>query len=253
MLKDGRNNKAHAEANDANRVRVVTILKRVLPVLFLVLGLIMFFALDLDKYVNLEMLAENRRWLIELKTEHPILSVLGFILIYTAMVSFSIPGAVVMSVTGGFLFGQWFGLLYNVCAATVGATILFKVANWSIGETLRKRAGHWLIRMEGGFKKNAFSYLLVLRLVPIIPFWAVNLAAALLGLRLSTFIIATFFGIIPGGFVFTTFGSGIGGVLDLGKEISVSAILTPQIVTALIGLAGLALLPGIYRKFKHRV
>ena len=230
----------------------VVVLKRLAPAVVLVLGLILFFVLGLDKYASFEALADNRRWLIESVGEHAVLSALIFFVFYATMIAFSIPGGAVMSVAGGFLFGQWFGLLYNISAATLGATILFLAAKWAIGDVLRKRAGPWLQRMEDGFRENAFSYLLALRLVPAFPFWAVNLAPALLGVRLSTYILATFVGIIPGGFVFSTFGAGIGGILDAGGEINASAILTPQIITALVGLALLALLPVAYRKFKSR-
>ncbi len=230
----------------------VVVLKRLAPAVVLVLGLILFFVLGLDKYASFEALADNRRWLIESVGEHAVLSALIFFVFYATMIAFSIPGGAVMSVAGGFLFGQWFGLLYNISAATLGATILFLAAKWAIGDVLRKRAGPWLQRMEDGFRENAFSYLLALRLVPAFPFWAVNLAPALLGVRLSTYILATFVGIVPGGFVFSTFGAGIGGILDAGGEINASAILTPQIITALVGLALLALLPVAYRKFKSR-
>ena len=230
----------------------VVVLKRLAPAVVLVLGLILFFVLGLDKYASFEALADNRRWLIESVGEHAVLSALIFFVFYATMIAFSIPGGAVMSVAGGFLFGQWFGLLYNISAATLGATILFLAAKWAIGDVLRTRAGPWLQRMEDGFRENAFSYLLALRLVPAFPFWAVNLAPALLGVRLSTYILATFVGIIPGGFVFSTFGAGIGGILDAGGEINASAILTPQIITALVGLALLALLPVAYRKFKSR-
>ena len=225
-------------------------LKLLVPAVVLILGLILFFALGLDKYASFEALAGNRRWLIEAVTDHAVLSALIFFLFYATMIAFSIPGGAVMSVAGGFLFGQWFGLIYNVSAATLGATILFLAAILAVVDVLRDRAGPWLKRMEDGFRENAFSYLLALRLVPAFPFWAVNLAAALLGVRLSTYGLATFFGIIPGGFVFSTFGAGIEGILDAGGEISVSAILTPQIITALVGLAILALAPVAYRKFK---
>ena len=228
------------------------LLKRLVPAVVLVFGLVAFFALGLDEYASFEAIAKNRQWLISTVSDHAVLSALIFFLFYATMIAFSIPGGAVMSVAGGFLFGQWFGLIYNVSAATLGATILFLAAKWAVGDVLRKRAGQWLLRMEQGFRENAFSYLLALRLVPAFPFWAVNLAPALLGVRLSTYVLATFVGIIPGGFVFTTFGAGIGGILDAGGQISVTAILTPQIITALIGLAVLALMPAAYRKFKSR-
>ena len=252
MTQDREDSIGESAAHVGSGPQVPAMLKRILPAAVLVLGLAVFFALGLDEYASFEALAGNRRWLIDAVADHAILSALIFFLTYATMIAFSIPGGAVMSVAGGFLFGQWFGLLYNVSAATLGATILFIAAKWAIGDALRKRAGPWLQRMEEGFRKNAFSYLLALRLVPAFPFWAVNLAPALLGVRFSTYVFATFIGIIPGGFVFSTFGAGIGSILDAGGEISVSAILTPQIITALVGLAILALVPVVYRKFKAR-
>ena len=159
-------------------------LKLLVPAVVLILGLILFFALGLDKYASFEALAGNRRWLIEAVTDHAVLSALIFFLFYATMIAFSIPGGAVMSVAGGFLFGQWFGLIYNVSAATLGATILFLAAKLAVVDVLRDRAGPWLKRMEDGFRENAFSYLLALRLVPAFPFWAVNLAAvAYLGVQ----------------------------------------------------------------------
>jgi uncharacterized membrane protein YdjX (TVP38/TMEM64 family) len=106
--------------------------------------------------------------------------------------------------------------------------------------------------MEAGFQENAFNYLLVLRLIPLFPFWIVNLVPAFLGVKLRTYMLGTLIGIIPGSFVFASVGAGLGSVLDSGQEFSPSSVLTPQIVIALIGLAVLALLPVAYRKWRRR-
>lgn len=225
-------------------------LKRAVPLIILVSGLVAFFALGLKEYLSFDALLDNRTWLSDFVANNVLFSAIVFLVLYTTIVAFSIPGAAVMSVTGGFLFGQWYGLLYNVSAATLGSAFLFIAARWAIGESRNKRMDRWLDRMEKGFRNNAFSYLMALRLVPVFPFWAVNLGSAILGVRFPTFILATFLGIIPGGFVFSTFGSGVSGILESGEMITLSAILTPQIITGLIGLALLALLPVAVKHFK---
>jgi uncharacterized membrane protein YdjX (TVP38/TMEM64 family) len=134
----------------------------------------------------------------------------------------------------------------------VGATALFIIAKSALGDFLHTRAGPWLQKMEAGFRDNALSYLLVLRLVPLFPFFVVNLVPAFLGVPLSTYVIGTFFGIMPGVFVFASVGAGLGSIFDKGETFSAAGILTPQIVIALIGLAILALIPVVYKKIKAR-
>ena len=162
------------------------------------------------------------------------------------------PIATLITVLGGFLFGRYVGTALVVTGATVGATALFVAAKTSIADTLRARAGRTMRKMEAGFRRNAFSYMLVLRLVPIFPFFLVNLAPAFLGVSLRTFVLATFIGIIPGSFVYVQVGTGLGSVLDAGGELSLSGILTPDVIIALVGLAVLSLLPVAYRCFTHR-
>jgi len=139
-----------------------------------------------------------------------------------------------------------------VVAATIGATILFIAAKTALGDLLRAKAGPFLQKMEAGFREDALSYLLVLRLIPLFPFFIVNLVPAFLGVSLRVFVIATFGGIIPGSFVYATVGAGLGSIFDAGGEFSASGILTPEIITALVGLAVLALLPVAYKRYKAK-
>ena len=127
-------------------------------------------------------------------------------------------------------------------------------AKTALGDALRDRAGPWLKKLEAGFHENALSYLLVLRLIPLFPFFVVNLVPAFLGVRLRTYVIGTVVGIIPGSFVFASVGAGLGSLFDMtmGNELELSGILTPEIVTALVGLALLSLLPVAYKKYKAR-
>jgi uncharacterized membrane protein YdjX (TVP38/TMEM64 family) len=172
--------------------------------------------------------------------------------VYAAAIAFSVPGGAVLSITGGLLFGAVWGTLYIVISATIGATAVFLIAKTSLGDPLRAKAGPWLHRMEEGFRANALNYLLVLRLVPIFPFFVVNLVPAFLGVSLPTYVLGTFVGIIPGSFVYASVGAGIGSLFQAGKTFSPGDVITPQIFAALIGLAVLALLPVVYKKIKAR-
>jgi uncharacterized membrane protein YdjX (TVP38/TMEM64 family) len=172
--------------------------------------------------------------------------------IYTTAVAFSLPGATVLSITGGFLFGTVWGTVCIVISATLGATVLFLIAKTAFGDALRTRAGPWLQNMEAGFRDNALSYLLVLRLVPLFPFFMVNLVPALLGVPLPTYVLGTFVGIIPGALVYATVGAGLGSIFDAGGEFSATGILAPKVLLSLIGLAVLAMLPVVYKTFKTR-
>ena len=226
--------------------------KRLLPLLALIVGLIAFFALGLQRYVSFETLRDNRVGLLNWVQQHGLLAALLYMGIYAAAVAFSLPGGLVLSITGGFLFGALWGSLYIVIGATTGATALFIIAKSALGDLLRAKAGPWLQKMEGGFRENALSYLLVLRLVPLFPFFVVNLVPAFLGVPLSTYVLGTFFGIMPGTFVYASVGAGLGSIFDRGETFSATGILTPQIVLALVGLAVLALIPVVYKKVRAR-
>ncbi len=225
---------------------------RLVLIAMLVAGLVAFFAFDLDSWVTFESLKENREWLLAKVAERYLLGVLAFMGVYATMVAFSVPGAALMSLAGGFLFGQWYGTAWNVIAATTGATALFLIARTALGEPLHRKAGPWLHRLEEGFQENAFSYLLAMRLIPLFPFFVVNLVPAILGVRLRVYLPTTFFGIIPGGFVYTTAGAGLGTVFESGETFTPSSVLTPEIITALVGLAILSLLPVAYRLVRER-
>lgn len=226
--------------------------QRLWPLAVLALGLGLFFGLGVNRYVTFEALRDNRAWLLDFVAARPIGAVLLYIVVYAAAVAFSIPGAAVLTVTGGFLFGIWLGTAAAVVAATIGAIGVFLATQTVLGSALRERAGPVVKRLEDGFKENALSYLFVLRLIPAIPFFLVNIVPAVLGVPLRTFVIATFFGIIPGSFVFNSIGAGLGSIFDQGKEFSLEGALTPQVVTALLGLVVLSLLPVAYKAWKAR-
>ena len=225
-------------------------LRRFVPVTVLLVGLAAFFAFGLDRYLTFDVLRENRAWLLAQVDQSAALAAAVYILIYIAVVAFSLPGGAVMTIAGGFLFGQILGTVYVVFAATVGATILFVAAKTAFGNLLRARAGPFLQRMEAGFRENALSYLLVLRLIPAFPFFVVNLVPAFLGVPLGIYIAATFVGIIPGTFVYALVGAGLGSIFDSGEDFTAGSILTTEIITALAGLAILALLPVAYKRWR---
>lgn len=173
---------------------------------------------------------------------------LVYMLIYAVAIAFSLPGGAVLTITGGFLFGSIWGTVCVVIAATAGAAAVFLIAKTAFGDALRGKAGPALQKMQEGFQEGALSYLLVLRLVPLFPFFLVNLVPAFLGVSLRVYVAGTFIGIIPGTFVFATVGAGLGSVFGRGMAFSAAGILTPQIITALVGLAVLALIPVVYKK-----
>lgn len=225
---------------------------RYFPLLLLALILYGVFYFKLYSYLSFESLKQNRQYLSQLTNQHYVLSVLSFSFIYTIAVAISIPGAVFLTLAGGFLFGLGWGTVYVVFSATFGATLLFLAVNTALGKWLENRASHWVKKMEQGFKRNAFYYLLTLRLIPIFPFWLVNIVPALLNVRLRTFIVATFIGIIPGSFVYVSVGNGLSHIFDKGETPNLGVIFTPSILLPLIGLAMLALIPILYKYFKDK-
>ena len=194
---------------------------------------------------------ESRGALIAWVELHPIAAPLLFMAAYVLVTACSLPGALIMTLTGGFLFGTLLGGSYAVLGASVGAVLLFLAARTAFGDMLRARAGGALAMLEAGFRKDAFNYLLVLRLVPIFPFFIVNLAAAFLGTSLGVFVVATFLGIIPGTMVYASVGNGLGAVFDSGAKPDLGVIFTWPVLGPLIGLALLSLLPVLYKRMKR--
>lgn len=171
--------------------------------------------------------------------------------VYIALVGLSIPGATFMTLTGGFLFGQLVGTGLVVVSATIGATILFISTKMASEDFLSRKAGPWVDKMKAGFQEDAFYYLLTLRLIPIFPFVAINLVAAVFQISLQTFIVGTFIGIIPGSFVYVSIGNALKDVI-LTSNLTPKIILEPKAMIALVGLGILSLLPILYQRFSNR-
>ena len=221
------------------------------PLAVLALGFALFFVFDLQRFATLDTLRDNRAALSQWVAAHYLLAIVIFIGAYALMAAFSLPGALAATLTGGFLFGTWVGGAATVIGATLGASILFIAARSAFADLLRAKAGPAIARMEEGFKKDAFNYLLFLRLVPVFPFWLVNLAPAFLGVPLRTFFVATLLGIIPGTFVFASLGAGLGVIFDAGGTPDLGLLRQPQVIGPLLALAALSLVPILYRRF-HR-
>jgi len=228
-------------------------LRRLLPLLLLAAATALVFATGLHRYLSLEVLSEHYMQLRAWAAAHPVIAPLAFGLVYAAGVAVSVPGATVMTLAAGLMFGLVLGTLVVVVAATLGASLVFLIAKTALGEPLRRRAQGWIARMEEGFREDALNYLLVLRLVPLFPFWLVNLVPAFLGVRLVTYVVATFVGILPGSAVYVSVGNGVGEILEAGERPDLGLIFSPQILGPLVGLGALALLPVVYKRWRrHR-
>lgn len=191
-------------------------------------------------------LARHHEALIAFRDAHYLATVAAFLAAYVAIVALSLPGGTVATLTGGFLFGLFPGVFYNVIGATVGAVLIFLAARSGFGAKLSEKlqSGDGKVaRLIAGLRQNEWSVLLLMRIVPAVPFFLANLIPAFTGTRLSVYAATTFLGIIPGAFVFTSVGSGLGDVFAAGEVPDLGVIFTPSILLPILGLAALAGLP----------
>lgn len=220
-----------------------------LPIAVIVLVAIMGF-FTLRDYLTFETLRDNHEALIAFRDAHYVLTVLVFIATYILIVGFSLPGAGITTITGGFLFGTFFGVLFNVTGATLGAVVIFLAARMGFGEKLKARmdASEGMVRkIKDGIDKNQWSMLFFIRFVPVVPFFVANLIPAFLGVMLYRFVISTFLGIIPGSLVFTSIGAGLGTVFARGETPNFGVIFEPYVLLPILGLGALSLLPVILK------
>lgn len=227
-------------------------IKKYALIVILALGLAAFWASGLHRWLSLESLSEHRQSLLALASAHRLAALPAYIFIYATATAFSIPGGIFLTLAGGFVFGAALGGTLTVIGATLGATGVFLAARTAFGDTLKEKAGPRLKKLQEGFAGNALSYLLFLRLVPLFPFWLVNIAPAFLNVNLRIYIIGTFLGIIPGTFVYAAVGNGLGAVLDAGSKPELGIIFKPEILFPVAGLAMLSLIPVFYKKVKNR-
>ncbi len=210
-------------------------------------------AFTLRDYVSFEALARHREALIAFRDANLWGATLGFIGAYALIVAFSLPGATIATLTGGFLFGLFPGVIYNVTAATIGAIAVFSAARAGFGDSIAARTmanGGAAARLQKGLHENEWSVLFIMRLVPAVPFFLANLIPAFVGTSLFRFAVTTFFGIIPGAFVFTSVGAGLGAVFAKGETPDLSIIFAPHVLGPILGLAALSALPIFLKKLK---
>lgn len=203
-------------------------------------------AFTLREHLSFESLRDNREALIGFRDHNYLLTALVFVAAYITVVTFSLPGAAIASITGGFLFGTIAGSLFNIVAASTGATLIFLAARWGMGEKLAAKmdAGEGAIKkIKDGIDENQWSMLFLIRLVPAVPFFVANLVPAMVGVPLHRFVVSTFFGIIPGAVVYTSVGAGLGDVFARGAVPNFGIIFEPQILLPILGLCALAALP----------
>ena len=212
-------------------------------------------AFTLRDYLSFDALAQNREALIAFRDANYLLTVLGFILAYVVIVAFSLPGATIATLTGGFLFATFPGALFNITGATIGATIIFFAAQWGLGEKLSAR----MDSSEGAVKRiktaiddNQWEALFLIRLVPAVPFFVANLVPALVGVPVFRFVVTTFLGIIPGAVIYTSVGAGLGEVFARGETPDLGIIFEPHILLPILGLCALATLPIILKAVRGK-
>lgn len=223
-------------------------LSRFAPIILIALGATAAFFLARD-YLSFEALVANYEQLSEWRDQNILMALATFSTLYVLCVAFSVPGAIWLTLIGGFLFGTILGTVTVVAAASVGALMIFLAARTALGDVLRQKAGPWVARMEDGFREGEISYLLIMRLVPAVPFFIANLAPAFLGARTWTFIWTTVVGIIPGTVVFISIGAGLGEQLDRGEAPDLGVIFEWHILGPLLGLAVLAAFPLVLKRF----
>jgi uncharacterized membrane protein YdjX (TVP38/TMEM64 family) len=222
--------------------------RRLVPLAVIAVAAAVFLAVGAERYLSFAALAAHRASLTSLVMHWGVAALLVYIAVYAGLVALSVPGAAVLTVAGGLLFGTWLGGLGAVLGATLGASAIFLAARAGLAGLIA-RAGPRAERIAAGFRADAFNYLLVLRLVPLFPFWLVNLAAGVAGMRLLPYVVATFLGIVPGAFVYAGLGNGLG---HLVAAPDLAVLFRPSVLLPLFGLSLLALIPVFYRRWSDR-
>lgn len=232
-------------------------LMRFLPIALIAAALALALVLRVHEYLSLETLNARAQTLDAFVSENAFAALGLFVLIYAAAVTISLPGASILTMTAGFLFGTWAGGGAAWAGATIGATAIFLAARTAFADLLRAQAGSWLEKLRDGFRDNAFSYLLVLRLTPVAPFFVVNVAPAFFDVKLRDYVLATAIGIVPGTFVYASVGAGLKSALATGaaanpSEAARDILTSPAVLAPIIGLIALALLPVIIKAIRGK-
>lgn len=198
--------------------------------------------------LSLESLRDSRHGLLEFVRAHPLQSLGLYTGVYVASVALSLPTALILTLTGGFLFGPWIGGTAAAVCCTAGATIIFLISRLTVGDALEARTGPRVRALAEEIKKDAFFYILTLRLIPVTPFWLTNVAAGLIAIPVSTFAAATLIGILPVGLIYASIGAGLDAVFASGRALSLHALISPGLALPLVALAVLSVLPILYQR-----
>jgi uncharacterized membrane protein YdjX (TVP38/TMEM64 family) len=226
--------------------------RRLIAPLILIVVIGVIWALILTGNLSWSSLARHQATIRAWVELHPLLAGCLFVLFYIASVTLSLPQAGLLTMTGGFLFGATAGGAMAVTGATIGAVFLFLIARSAFGESMAGRGGPALAKLRDELGRDGFSYLLAIRLIPVVPFWLVNLAAPLCGMRLSHFAAATLIGIMPATFILASLGSGLGDILAQGETPDLHVLVSWPVLGPLLGLSVLSLLPVVWRKWRAR-
>lgn len=230
-------------------------IRRFLPLAILIVAIVAAFASGATRFLNLEALQTHEAALRGFVDENRLLAIAAFIAVYAIATAVSLPGAVILTLAGGYLFGTWVGGASTVVGATVGAILVYYVVQTSLGEALRAKAeadGGRLKTIIDGVREGAFGYVLTLRLIPLAPFWLVNVAAALANAPLKAYALATLIGIMPATFIYSGVGAGIGAVIARGETPDLGVIFEPQVLLPLVALGLLSLATTLYQRRRKR-
>jgi len=222
----------------------VTMKKKIIIIVIAGCAIALFFIFDLGRYLTLESLKANRDALLAYYAAHRLFFVLGYILIYTVQTALSLPGAAILTLAAGAIFGALMGTLWVNIGATTGAVLAFLLARTLLRDWVVDKFGSKMESLDKGLKENALSYLLFLRLVPLFPFFLVNLACGITGISIRTYILGTMVGILPGSFVYANAGASIASINNLGE------VASPRVLFSFALLGIFALIPAIYKKAK---
>ena len=225
--------------------------RRLLPLAILLLGLGLFLAFGFKRHFSFEILSRNHAELTAWVAANRGLAALAYAAAYALAVAFSLPIALLLTSLAGFLFGVWPGAALSNFSATLGSIVVFMAARSAFHDLFHDRAGAALARLEAGFRRDSFSYLLFLRLVPVFPFWLVNIVPGLLGMRLAPYIVATFVGMIPAAIIYASLGASFGVLFESGQSPDFSIVFQWRMLLPLLGLAVLALMPVLYRVLRR--
>lgn len=240
-----------AEAPGSKTPPKKSLFQRLLPLAILVLGLIAFFALGGPQYLDADraraLLNDIDGWV----EDNLILAMLAYFIFYAIAVSISVPGALWFTIGSGFLFGPFLGTGVAVMGATVGATIIFLAARYAFADWVRAKFPGYIAKLQDGFSRDAFTYVVILRLIPALPFFGINIATALLNVPLRAYFFGTLIGVIPGAYVYATVGNTLSRAADEGVP-SFGALLTPDVIGAMVAFGVLAILPMVYRRMTSK-